>query len=57
MVVLFLISLCSEPIGSSKPKFSEDVSLKGLNRKESNAVTLVCPSQGFPLPSFRFVQK
>ena len=44
-----------EPIGSSKPKFSEDINSKGITRQKLNAVTLVCPAQGFPLPSFRFV--
>ena len=51
----FLYFICVEPIGSAKPKFSEDISLKGLIRMESKAVTLVCPAQSFPLPSYRLV--
>ena len=51
----FLYFICVEPIGSAKPKFSEDISLKGIIRMESNAVTLVCPAQSFPLPSYRLV--
>lgn len=50
-----LYSISVEPIGSAKPKFSEDISLKGLIRLESKAVTLVCPAQSFPLPSYRLV--
>ena len=45
----------TEPIGSAKPKFSEDINSKGITRQEAKAVTLVCPAQAFPLPSFRFV--
>ena len=51
----FLYFICVEPIGSAKPKFSEDISLKGIIRMESNAVTLVCPAQSFPVPSYRLV--
>ena len=51
-VVLFLL----EPVGSSRPKFSEDISLKGLIREEVKTVTLVCPAQSYPLPSFRCVE-
>ena len=42
-----------EPIGSSKPKFPEDISSKTINREQSNEVTLLCPAQGYPLPAFR----
>lgn len=45
-----------EPIGSTKPKFSEDVNSKSINRVEGSAVTLVCPAQGSPMPAFRFVK-
>ena len=44
-----------EPIGSAKPKFSEDINSKGITREESKETTLVCPAQSFPLPSFRLV--
>jgi hypothetical protein len=44
-----------EPIGSTKPKFSEDVNSKSINRVEGSAVTLVCPAQGSPMPAFRLV--
>ena len=45
-----------EPIGSAKPKFSEDINSKGITREQSSETTLVCPAQSFPLPSFRSVQ-
>ena len=48
--------LCiSEPIGSAKPKFSDDLNSKGMARFEGNPVALVCPAQAFPIPSFRSV--
>ena len=50
-----VISISSETVGSSRPKFSEDVSLKGLIREELKTVTMVCPAQSYPLPSFRCV--
>ena len=56
--VIFLITVAySEPIGSSKPKFSEDINSKGITREQSKETTLVCPAQSFPLPSFRLVNK
>ena len=42
-----------EPIGSSKPKFSEDVNSKSITRAVLSQLTLLCPAQGFPLPAFR----
>ena len=56
--VIFPIIVPSlEPIGSSKPKFSEDINSKGITREQSKETTLVCPAQSFPLPSFRLVLK
>ena len=42
----------SEPIGSSLPKFLSK-SIDVLVIKSSEMINLVCPAQGYPLPSFR----
>ena len=55
MCIKDIICISSETVGSSRPKFSEDVSLKGLIREELKTVTMVCPAQSYPLPSFRCV--
>ena len=57
VVISLIIVAYSEPIGSSKPKFSEDINSKGITREQSKETTLVCPAQSFPLPSFRLVNK
>lgn len=48
MIIIYL-----GPIGSTKPKLSEDLNLKGMSRELGQPVTLVCPAQGFPVPAFR----
>ena len=40
-------------VGGQKPKFSEDVNSKSITRDVQNSVTLICPAQSFPTPSFR----
>ena len=52
---LILKYIYTEPIGGQKPKFSEDVNFKGITRDIENSVTLTCPAQSFPIPSFRLV--
>jgi hypothetical protein len=52
--ILVLKTIISEPIGSAKPKFSDDLNSKGITRYEQNQVALICPAQAFPIPSFRF---
>lgn len=46
-----------EPIGGSKPQLSEDSNFKRLNRKVDDSIGLLCPAQGFPQPTFRFIFK
>ena len=43
-----------EPVGSTKPKFpnSDIVQISSEGMME---ITLLCPAQGFPVPSFRCV--
>ena len=49
------LHFCSylEPIGGAKPKFAQRTDgLKQL-QKLNDAISLTCPAQGSPLPSFR----
>ena len=47
-------SILLEPIGGSAPKFSFDTeTVTGLSRKQSLSISLQCPAQGSPIPSFR----
>ena len=43
----------SEPIGGSAPKFTLDSKLSLVERKLAHPLTLVCPAQGSPIPSYR----
>ncbi len=44
---------CAEPIGSAKPKFSSKMESVSFREMEGNALALLCPAQGTPLPAFR----
>lgn len=44
-----------EPVGSSVPKFSSVAKTQGLETKSNQSFTLLCPAQGFPVPSYRSV--
>ena len=45
-----------EPIGSAKPKFPEDTNIKGIVRRLGSRLSLSCPAQAYPMPSYRSVQ-
>ena len=45
----------AEPVGGSTPKFSGELTIKGLVKPLNLPFSLSCPAQGSPLPSFRFV--
>lgn len=49
-------NLFSEPIGSTKPKFPTIIDSLGFRGEQLRALTLLCPAQGYPLPSFRYAQ-
>ena len=44
-----------EPIGGSKPKFSTDDGSSSYQREEAESLSLACPAQGSPIPTFRLV--
>ena len=43
----------SEPIGSSKPKFSTILKMSAFQKQVSEGLALTCPAQGSPVPAFR----
>ena len=47
--------LIAEPIGGSAPKFSGELTIKGLVKALRLPFSLSCPAQGSPIPSYRFV--
>ncbi|KAH0947635.1 hypothetical protein HN011_008034 [Eciton burchellii] len=44
----------SEPVGSVRPKFPTMDNSRGFISNEGDALTLLCPAQGFPVPSHRW---
>ena len=44
-----------EPIGGTKPKFSQESESSTFTKQSGLQLSLLCPAQGAPLPSFRFV--
>ena len=46
-------TVIAEPVGSSKPKFSLGTESLAFTRSQSEELSLLCPAQGFPKPSYR----
>lgn len=46
--------LLVEPVGSVRPKFPTMDNSRGFVSNEGDALTLLCPAQGFPVPSHRW---
>ncbi|XP_043509542.1 Down syndrome cell adhesion molecule-like protein Dscam2 isoform X13 [Frieseomelitta varia] len=44
----------TEPVATKKPKFSSDAKLSWYDRVIGQHLTLFCPAQGFPVPSYRW---
>ncbi|XP_076390046.1 Down syndrome cell adhesion molecule 1 isoform X22 [Megachile rotundata] len=44
----------TEPVATKKPKFSSDTKLSWYDRLSGQDLTLFCPAQGFPVPSYRW---
>ncbi|XP_020284801.1 Down syndrome cell adhesion molecule-like protein Dscam2 isoform X29 [Pseudomyrmex gracilis] len=44
----------TEPVGSVRPKFPTMDNSRGFISKQEDALTLLCPAQGFPVPSHRW---
>ena len=45
--------IVSEPIGGSIPKFSSETDGSKLLRSAMTSISLDCPAQAFPVPSYR----
>ncbi|XP_047359416.1 Down syndrome cell adhesion molecule-like protein Dscam2 isoform X47 [Vespa velutina] len=43
-----------EPVATKKPKFSSDAKFAGYDRVVDQDLTLFCPAQGFPVPTYRW---
>ncbi|XP_050478320.1 cell adhesion molecule Dscam2 isoform X5 [Bombus huntii] len=44
----------TEPVATKKPKFSSDAKKSWYDRVVGQDLTLFCPAQGFPVPSYRW---
>ncbi|XP_043680473.1 Down syndrome cell adhesion molecule-like protein Dscam2 isoform X20 [Vespula pensylvanica] len=44
----------TEPVGSVRPKFPSMDNINGLSTSSSDNIPLLCPAQGFPVPSYRW---
>ena len=44
-----------EPIGSAKPKLSQESDILRFKKNVEEPLALLCPAQGSPLPAFRLV--
>lgn len=49
-----LFILIQGPVGSTKPKFPNILNTQGFLTKRRENVALLCPAQGFPVPSHRY---
>ena len=45
--------LLIEPIGGTKPKFSQESELSQFTKRSGHQLSLLCPAQGSPVPAFR----
>jgi hypothetical protein len=45
--------VCIDPIGGAKPKFAQQTNGLIKVQNSDEAISLSCPAQGSPLPSFR----
>lgn len=52
-VFLVLVACYLEPVGSVRPKIPSTDDVRGLRSAVSGSQALICPAQGFPVPSNR----
>lgn len=43
----------SEPMGSKGPGFTSDDKMNSFSRPANISLNILCPAQGYPVPSFR----
>lgn len=44
-----------EPIGYKAPSFATDSKISSFDRETNSMVTLLCPAQAYPYPSYRYI--
>lgn len=44
----------SEPVGYKAPTLSSDFSSTGLKKRIKTSIVLLCQSQGYPVPDFKW---
>ena len=52
---LFAMFPFLEPIGTAKPKLSQKSDFQRFSEVQNEPISLLCPAQASPTPSFRFV--
>ena len=52
-VKMFFITFMIEPIGGTKPKFSQESDYSRFTKRSGQQLSLLCPAQGSPIPAFR----
>ena len=53
--IIIAVNSIVDPIGGTKPKFSQESESSTFTKKSGQQLSLLCPAQGAPLPSFRLV--
>lgn len=43
-----------EPVATKKPKFASDAKKSWYDRVTGQDLTVFCPAQGFPVPTYRY---
>jgi hypothetical protein len=51
----FVTIFTKHEIGGSAPKFSGELTIKGLTKASTHSFSLTCPAQGSPVPAYRSV--
>ena len=52
-IKIFFITFMIEPIGGTKPKFSQESDYSRFTKRSGQQLSLLCPAQGSPIPAFR----
>lgn len=47
------VMLTVEPVGSKGPVFTNDDKVNSFSRLTNKSLSMLCPAQGYPVPSFR----
>lgn len=54
VIYIYIYSFVAvEPVASTRPKFPSLADLQAFKMALGGAMTLLCPGQGYPVPSYR----